>query len=160
MDTDLLEHHGIKGMRWGVRRETSEGSNKSVSKSSRGKKIAVGIGVGAVAIGAVTATVVLRKQGKLPIKDVFSDVRTASNRGMKSPVQTTYVRRQTETGAKAVKKMADDALFKKLIKDFDTDLANAHKEQTEWMLRNLKGYNPRLNPYVPKAEIKRLGRGS
>jgi hypothetical protein len=53
---DYLEHFGVKGMRWGVRRERTSGFSDKVTKEdanrARNKKIAATVGVGLV-VGAV-----------------------------------------------------------------------------------------------------------
>lgn len=58
LDEALLEHHGIKGMRWGVRRKSTPGDH---SNFKRNAKI---VGAGALALGgAAAAAYVLSKHG-------------------------------------------------------------------------------------------------
>jgi hypothetical protein len=67
----FLEHHGVLGMRWGVRKtsETSNGSQKT--GLSRNKKIAiVGISIVAVAAGAIMAKKVLSMHSTTSMRSV------------------------------------------------------------------------------------------
>jgi len=84
MNKTYLVHHGIKGQRWGVRRYQNEdgtltkagvdryGTYENMERTqSRNRKIAVGVGVTAAALGAayfVTKNRQLRKQ-----VDVYDD---------------------------------------------------------------------------------------
>ena len=55
---DVLEHFGVKGMRWGVRKERSSGSGSSGGKEKTSKKkraIQVAAVAGAIAAGVIIA---------------------------------------------------------------------------------------------------------
>jgi hypothetical protein len=64
-----LVHHGIRGMKWGVRKASSSSEQISTSKKpmSTKKKVAIGVGVATVAVGVAAATYYLHKNGKLPL---------------------------------------------------------------------------------------------
>lgn len=90
-----LAHHGIKGQKWGVRRfQNEDGSYTSAGKrryrdsetgnpgsaestpkkSNAGKKVAVGVAIGATAAaGAAVATYLLRKHGAKSISAIISN---------------------------------------------------------------------------------------
>lgn len=57
-EEEFLDHHGIKGMKWGVRKE---GSSGKTDHSKRNKRIAIGVGV----VGAAAATALLARHGHL-----------------------------------------------------------------------------------------------
>ena len=64
---EILEHHGIKGMRWGVRRSRgSDGTVGGSDNAARARKAAAGTarGAGKVARGAGKAAVVTGRAGK------------------------------------------------------------------------------------------------
>jgi hypothetical protein len=64
-----LEHHGVKGMKWGQRkkRETRAGSFSSLSKSDKRKAVAIAGGVSAAAVGAVAVAILLERHGMKPV---------------------------------------------------------------------------------------------
>lgn len=64
-----LVHHGIRGMKWGVRKSSSISEQTSTSKKSMStkKKVAIGVGVATVAVGVAATTYYLHKNGKLPL---------------------------------------------------------------------------------------------
>jgi hypothetical protein len=64
-----LVHHGIRGMKWGVRKSSSTSGQTSTSKKpmSTKKKVAIGVGVATVAVGVAATTYYLHKNGKLPL---------------------------------------------------------------------------------------------
>lgn len=70
---ELLAHHGVKGMKWGVRK-TREETNKSPRftphQKEVAKKVAIGAGVLALAAGAAYVTYTMHKSGHMPISDV------------------------------------------------------------------------------------------
>jgi len=59
---DFLEHHGVKGQKWGIRNKYGQplitNRRKAVAKG-----VAVGVGIGAAATGAVYANHILKKNG-------------------------------------------------------------------------------------------------
>jgi hypothetical protein len=71
---DFLEHHGIKGMQWGVRKErsssnqTSDGQNSNRNK--RLKQAAIGAGILAAVGGGILAAHLLKTRGGVSIKDI------------------------------------------------------------------------------------------
>lgn len=69
---DFLEHHGVRGMKWGVRRARSSGSSKTpAQKSSRNKKIAVAAGAAvAVGVGALVARHIISKNHAIKVKNI------------------------------------------------------------------------------------------
>lgn len=149
---EALAHFGVKGMRWGVRNTPSSTSTKTSTKKRRSTKKKAAIGVSVLAVGAVVTAAILGKHGKLPIENIL-------RRDSKSDLWSIAQHDVTDRGAKKVKALADTSAFKKLMKEFDADIAEAHKEQTTWMLRNTPNYNPRANPYLPRSEFERLRTG-
>ena len=151
-----LAHFGVKGMRWGVRNETSSVSREPKKGISTKKKVAIGVGV--LAVGTAVSLAVLGKHGNLPIKDISKSV------SLKKSSSAVKVSRQTvDRGSKAVKDLSDKGLielkFKQIVAEFDADIAKAHEEETRWMLKNVPSFNPRDNPYLPEYELQRLRGG-
>lgn len=74
---DELKHYGVKGMKWGVRKDQSKSNQISNStnqqkkfltseqKKARAKKIAIGVGVLTIAAGASYAAYKLKTDGQL-----------------------------------------------------------------------------------------------
>lgn len=61
-----LQHHGVKGMKWGVRRDRpSSGDSSSKPGMSTKKKVAIGA-TAAVVIGGASAAYILSRRGKTP----------------------------------------------------------------------------------------------
>lgn len=80
---EYLEHHGIKGMRWGVRKQQSSSSesNKSEGMSTK-KKIAIGLGSVALAAGIIAGGIYAKKHfgtSTSAIKDVSSGKKLAES---------------------------------------------------------------------------------
>ena len=147
-----LAHFGVKGMRWGVRNETTRASTEPKQRMSTKKKVAISAGV--IAIGSAITLAILAKNGNLPIKDISTRF-PSRKRSMPRPVI-----RPTDRGSQAAKRLSEsgalDVKIKKLLADFDADIADAHKVETEWMRKNVPSYNPRTDPYIPKSELERL----
>ena len=152
-----LAHFGVKGMRWGVRNETTRSSTEPKNKMSTKKKVAIGVGV--VAVGTAVTLAVLGKHGKLPIKEVSNLIPSRSP----SPELWNQATRHADTGAKKVKRLSDsgamEVKFKKILAEFDADIAKAHKAETDWMRKADPLYNPRTDPYIPAYELQRLRTG-
>ena len=62
LDEALLEHFGVKGMKWGVRKERTSAEKKALAK-----KVALGVGTLLVVAGAAIAVQQLRKKGNVSI---------------------------------------------------------------------------------------------
>jgi hypothetical protein len=71
---DVLEHFGVKGMKWGVRQRRS-------SERTRGQKIRRRVGIAAVVTGAAFAATVLSSRGSTPISSAASMPFQAAGRG-------------------------------------------------------------------------------
>lgn len=127
-----LVHFGIKGMKWGVRRErTSSGSTGIKKPWSKKKKIAVGVGVGAAILaGAVVAGVILKRSGKLPVSPL-------SNR------HPHEVQRILDQGGKVSRRE-----WKRLVghqiqnQEWRTRMKSLEMEATRNMARRAKGLPP------------------
>jgi hypothetical protein len=63
VDVDFLEHFGVKGMKWGVRRERSSGSEEGSSKRSGKEKAVTALKVSAVLGAGLAAAILLKKSG-------------------------------------------------------------------------------------------------
>jgi len=71
LDDELLIHFGIKGMRWGVRKERRSGRSGSSKPMSTRKKVAIGVATGvAIAGGAVAAAYLLKTRGEVKLPKV------------------------------------------------------------------------------------------
>jgi hypothetical protein len=71
---DMLAHYGVKGMRWGQRKDTSSSSRKS-----KGKKAALVGGAVVATAGAAFVAYKLSQSGSSPIKSVKTSSDVASN---------------------------------------------------------------------------------
>lgn len=86
---DAFEHFGVKGMKWGVRKDESGSSSAPSSpeeRSNRAKQAAIGVGVLTVAAGAAYAAYALNKNGSIPLRGIS---KTVSDAG-KSATQDTF----------------------------------------------------------------------
>lgn len=78
---DHLEHHGVKGMHWGIRNEKKT-PRTDAQKKSRNKKIKWGAYYAGV--GALATVAILQRQGKLPLSKVkVSNARGATKASTK-----------------------------------------------------------------------------
>lgn len=66
-DDEFLDHHGIKGMHWGVRNEKKT-PRTDAQKKSRNKKIKWGVYYAGV--GALATVAILQSRGKLSMSSV------------------------------------------------------------------------------------------
>lgn len=84
---DVLEHFGVKGMRWGVRNQRRSSSRGS-SKKKRIAQVAVVAGV------AIAATIIARSSG-VRVRDIASPIATNAPRlgsAVANPLRTTAPR--------------------------------------------------------------------
>lgn len=73
--SEILEHHGIKGQKWGVRKaiDSTMGPKGTAQREHRKqvtKKVAIGVGVAAVVVGTAYVAYRLHKAGKLPVSSI------------------------------------------------------------------------------------------
>ncbi len=158
---EALAHFGVRGMRWGVRKDSpSTSSNQSKKGMSKKKKVAIGAGV--VVAGSAITVSLLAKNGKIPISELSEFTKYLPSKNQQSELWNTAPH-TADRGARKVKQLSDSGAmelkFKQLMKEFDADIAEAHKEQTTWMFKNTPNYNPRDNPFVPEYELERLRGG-
>ena len=86
---DELYHHGVKGMKWGVRKQPERsGGTKSRKGMSTAKKVAIGVSV-AAAVGGVAYIAVTKRNNRL--------AQTAVQRALKvrggSPIKASNIKR-------------------------------------------------------------------
>ena len=62
---EFLEHHGVKGMRWGKRKARSESERKKTFSERSGKQKAAIVGAG-VAAGLVGVNLLMRRNFNVP----------------------------------------------------------------------------------------------
>lgn len=76
---EVLEHVGVKGMRWGVRKERNSSSKPKTSvelaaqkehRKQVAKRVAIGVGVLTVVAGTAFVAYKLNQNGKLPISSL------------------------------------------------------------------------------------------
>ena len=80
LDEDLLVHFGVKGMRWGRRKDSSSGGSSDKKPMSTKKKVAIGAGVAVAAAGAAAVAYMMSGRGKVPVRQVMGN-----RPGFKSP---------------------------------------------------------------------------
>lgn len=79
-EDEYLMHVGIKGMKWGVRKDRSRGSGQ---KSGTGKKIAKAVGVGLVLVAGAAATAyILRRSSGTRVSELTSSVTSSVKSGV------------------------------------------------------------------------------
>ncbi len=141
-----LYHHGVKGMKWGVRKDRQTGTSNS-KKTSRPeltpkqKRIARNVAIGAAVAAAAVGGVVLYST----IKD--KDVQ----------------KRYTETGRKAVEKAINDRINVEINSDINM-WASIDPERAESIRANrdelLKERRNSINKKVYDTEVKQLGKSA
>ena len=127
---DVIEHFGVKGMKWGVRNNASSGSNgPKKDNSARNKKIAGAVLIGT---GVVIAGVILKRNSNIKLSQMKSLSKSSSD----------------------FKKI--DAGFQATIKKFDSARVNSVRKNEAVRLNQVrKNEGARLNQ-VRKNEAARL----
>ena len=74
---EALAHFGVKGMRWGIRKDRSASSAPNSSKAATVKKVAGGIGAVAMIGGAAFVAHKLSQGGSLPISSLKASSQSA-----------------------------------------------------------------------------------
>lgn len=155
---ETLEHFGVKGMRWGVRKNRDSGASPD---HARAKKVAKVAGAAALVGGAAVAVYALNKNGHLPVKHIdfsgmkISKANTSAFTKYDSPAMsraTSQVERNiqervtretmdaasrqmvhaTISGREAMGKIKSEA-WHKTVNDILTSLDEANASQDAWM---------------------------
>lgn len=90
---DILIHHGVKGQKWGVRKEEVGSGRAKEQKKARAKKVAIGVGALLVASGAAVVAYQLHKNGKLSISSRKKTSKLGSSAVKKILSEPTYSRK-------------------------------------------------------------------
>lgn len=147
---DELTHFGVKGMKWGVRKNRG---GKSQGMSTKKKVL-----IGAAVVGAGVAVALIAKNGRIPSATLspsqWESIRTAGVNQAKAAKKSKTV--EAAHQASVGRALLSDKKFQSTMDTFLKEIADAHADQTNFMLRTNPGYNPRANPFTPKSEIKRL----
>jgi len=169
---EALEHFGIRGMKWGVRRESqSEGDSHGLSSNQK-KAIAIGAGA-AILAGAAATGYILNRNGNVPMHTLLKGstsmfVGKGSIMGkapkpmfvgkgsiMGKAPKPMFVGKGSIMGKGA--KIADQIIHKNanvMLKD----IMDAHANQSKYMRSIVPYYNPRKNPFTPEARsLLKLG---
>lgn len=65
---EILEHHGIKGMKWGVSKARTTARDLNTPRNKKiAKRVAIGVGVTAVAVGTAFVAHKLSQSGHNPL---------------------------------------------------------------------------------------------
>lgn len=106
--TTYLYHHGVPGMRWGVRKNSNESSaNQHTSRKEAAKKIAIGVGT-ATTVAAATALYIKNK----PAVDKFvksyienAKVKTVVSKGLHENEMAKYAKEHKSEILKSASKL-------------------------------------------------------
>lgn len=162
---NALAHFGVKGMRWGVRKQPTT-SPSTTTKPRMSKKTKTAIAVAVLTAGIAVTAVFLNQRGQLPIKDIsrnkdgklWDDV-VKDFAKKNSPTPQTSAHSTARKGAEFIQKTAADLDYekaKRLVAEFDKSIKEAHKNLTEQAKKDNPNYVPRLDPYIPSYELERL----
>jgi hypothetical protein len=174
---EALAHFGVKGMKWGQRKQRSSSkrsagqrladskfgrlskanvdryhSQKRAGKMTDAKKALLGA---SAIVGALAVATVVANSGMVPRNSVRLAVSTPLGRKPAtklSPGIQEGIRKAVKEG----QRVTATENFKREMNVMLKDIADAHAEQTRWMKANVPNYNPRENPFLPPSELLRL----
>lgn len=132
-DDEYLEHHGVKGQKWGVRKQKPTGNVTNSRKGlTKGAKIALGVGAGVLGTAALSGMAM--RAGVNPI-DAASSAGKAAYKVAKSTVKAAKTAKATKAAkvaketyfnksAKKSAKVFESAARKKAVVDYAKDMRN------------------------------------
>ncbi len=140
---EFLAHYGVLGMHWGTRKSepssnsrnftygpkaqsqtTEDKANHDLLKS-RAKKVAIGVGILAVVVGAGVVAYQLKKSGKLPLSSikgaVAEDGKKAAEAIVKEPTDIVHVSRGKNVGFSIIRTGGSPAPLREYETAFGVD---------------------------------------
>lgn len=154
----IIEHHGVKGQKWGVRRaltstghiigSTAKGASKELSKAANtaGKAISKGASAAGKAIGSGTtkaATAV-----KMKTKASMAESAEQKNRGKNLEKKLRNTKKITKMSAEEIKKYTErlnlENTLQRLSQNSDKKSKNAYKQRVTLSDAKLREINSRL----------------
>jgi hypothetical protein len=79
LDEELLMHFGIRGMKWGVRKQKPSGGSSSKKGMSTKKKVAIAAGGLAVVAGVAATAYLLKTRGGVKVPKIGPTVNRVTN---------------------------------------------------------------------------------
>lgn len=120
---EFFEHHGVKGMRWGVRKQ-EDGSPRTPMSAEKKKKIIIGAAVGTALVGVAATAVILKSNGKLPVSNVLKATKSSSSA------------KTAALGKQRVKFMQEANTLRTQMQEFDAMLKMSNNELYKGMVNN------------------------
>jgi hypothetical protein len=136
---DFLAHHGVKGMKWGVRKKEDSGGEEAPSekqpmtkeqKKALAKKVAIGTGALVAVAGAGFVAYKLHQNGKLPMSSIKRAGKTkaadaAVDKVFHEQTQIIHVARQKNKGYSFFQKGGIPNYFSETARLFKEDTVPA-----------------------------------
>lgn len=123
---EALEHHGVKGMKWGVRKVRETVSSPGFRREA--KKVAVEVGTGVLVVGGLAvASHVIGKYGGVPMPAVARSFGKGFSGKAFNGAQKTGMH-----GQQAVKAF-DKTVWKHSVASLSKEIADANVAQDQWM---------------------------